>query len=203
MASRKRKQPARKPSTRKPDALPYAADERNIFYFCDHGTKCRCKPGEARCRRIDPMAVLDILEESAGQYDQDMKLLAAPLPQDKPDPQLKEARRRVDDLLRRAFKLERLGDEGGVTNMECIAICQKFMGFLNDCKKKVDALRTSLGLELPPSFPRTLSPTTNASASNSASPGSMPSTPSAPAPESASSSEAIQEKHSGEMLPTT
>ncbi len=206
MATRKRK-PVRKPAS-KPDALPYSANERDIFYFCDHGAQCRCKRGEKKCRRIDPMVVLEVLETVGGnQYQADIELLSLPIPTGSngepglPDAMHKAARTRVNTTVRSAFKLAPLDDSQGVTWLECVAIMQDFSQYLERCKKKADALRTSLGLAPPPSFPRTLSATKNASASNSTPPASMPSDLPAPPPASDSSSAAIPAKASGETCP--
>ena len=211
MATRKRK-PVRKPAGRskpgKPDALPYSADDRNIFYFCDHGAQCHCKRGEAKCRRIDPMAVLEILEDCGGeQYQADVELLSLPIPTGPdgqpgmPDRMHKEARSRVNTVVRKAFKLAPLDDSHGVTWLECVAIMQNFSTYLEECKKKADALRISLGLAPPPSFPRTISAMPNASASNSTPAASTHNAPQAPPRGLDFSSEATQEKASGETCP--
>jgi hypothetical protein len=153
-----------------------AAQERDIFCFCDHGPECRCKAGEAKCRRIDPMQVMiRLLSEGESVLEVDLKVIQSPLPIDAIAKELPPTFERIDKVVRSVFKLAAFDDRYGLTTVECVALLNNFMAFAAEIKKKAEALQKSLGYTVPAPFPKTLSPTGPSSASGSTAPASSPS----------------------------
>jgi hypothetical protein len=198
MATRKRK-PVRKPTADKTaDALPYTAAERTIFYFCDHGKQCHCKRGEAKCRRIDPMAALvRLLSEGEDALNVDMALIQMPLPAEAAVKAYPESIMRIDAVVRKIFDVPAFDDTYGLTTTECVSLLYAFINFTVECKKKAEQQQSSQPPTAPRPFPSHLYATKPSSDSGSTATASSLSSLRPLPPESLFPSEATPESPSG------